>query len=962
MLEVTSWLCHFRKRIRVKRKYGIWWTLWILTVTSVCNVLFYGVIPCVGALSTLSRRVVQTKQGIVQGFLGPGNVHLPTSSYSSSYNFRGLGVRPIVEIFQGIPYASPPVRSLRYESPAPLPYSAKNDIYFANVTKPPCPRTYAEVLNRTRSEDPIRALKKTMDSEDCLYLDLYVPYSYTSSDKEKGDGFPVLVYANSQADDMDEPWDGSSMAAIGNIIVISFRYRVGVLGFVQPGFSEDVRSNFGLWDQIAALQWIKENVDRFGGDPNKITLMGYDLDANLVGVLALSAISAEAYQGLFHRLILLNGSPFSPTSINHQPLDTTYQLSNALHCPLHERAGELLSCLRSKSTPELLVAAEKIGTPLLSYRFAPNVDRIIVKQDFLQNGVSKVNMDILGRYDLLCGLRSGPTLPRTGGPPWQSFTLERFVTAVIKLTLRMEPSSEPTAEVKKNLIQAIFQEYGTSPSIRDLISDFLLVHPLIELLNAHSRTGKNTFFYVFTDYDPQRKEKQSEIPYIFSTEVYRWKYAGSLQTIAELQTFELLITLLANFVRTGDPNISDRSESYTNAASSWHKYTEDMGLYLEMGKDVKIPSNYRKSQMNFWSRVFPAVIQPFARSYHNGNSSNQENFPFGSFNPGHDDIHVKLSGGGNLNMQNPFHPNRNVNIHSSTNTTNSSMSQNTVVLIGCLLLLLNTLCFLGLFYQRERLKKAELQLRRRYLEAHRSSETETGAELQDEDDSAYNRVSRVACPVVPSRDAMSETETENGFGPDFLGPNYDPRTKVNRWMSLQNQAHFNEMNHFPQQLTPPPMKIQVSSVQRSPKPPEVLPHFPYQEPFQPLQNYDIPYADSRNTSPSIATSTAYNNNLTTNNFNNSQRRTLPHYEATSEAPSSSPKRGSVLIVRDLDPVDAEVEKPKYIPVKTGTLKRSVGVGIDENSKDTSTERTDFTNVPVPSVPTISKKITFADGL
>ena len=76
-------------------------------------------------------------------------------------------------------------------------------------------------------------------------------------DKENPDGLPVLVYANSVADDPKDPWDGSSVAAIGNIVVISFRYRVGVLGFVQPGFTDDTRNNFGLWDMIAALQWIK---------------------------------------------------------------------------------------------------------------------------------------------------------------------------------------------------------------------------------------------------------------------------------------------------------------------------------------------------------------------------------------------------------------------------------------------------------------------------------------------------------------------------------------------------------------------------------------------------------------------------------------------------------------------------------------------------------------------------------
>ena len=75
--------------------------------------------------------------------------------------------------------------------------------------------------------------------------------------KENSEGYPVLVYANSVADDPKEPWDGSSVAAIGNIMVIAFRYRVGVLGFVQPGFTDDTRNNFGLWDMIAALQWIK---------------------------------------------------------------------------------------------------------------------------------------------------------------------------------------------------------------------------------------------------------------------------------------------------------------------------------------------------------------------------------------------------------------------------------------------------------------------------------------------------------------------------------------------------------------------------------------------------------------------------------------------------------------------------------------------------------------------------------
>jgi hypothetical protein len=86
---------------------------------------------------------------------------------------------------------------------------------------------------------------------------LVVGIYYNAGDKSRGNGLAVLVYMNSHPDDPTNPFDGSSMAAIGNIIVISVRYRTGVLGFLQPSYSEEVRANFGMWDQLAALQWIK---------------------------------------------------------------------------------------------------------------------------------------------------------------------------------------------------------------------------------------------------------------------------------------------------------------------------------------------------------------------------------------------------------------------------------------------------------------------------------------------------------------------------------------------------------------------------------------------------------------------------------------------------------------------------------------------------------------------------------
>lgn len=364
----------------------------------------------------------------------------------------------------------------------------------------------------------------------------------------------------------------------------------------------------------------------------------------------------------------------------------------------------------------------------------------------------------------------------------------------------------------------------------------------------------------------------------------------------------------------------------------------------------------------------------------------------------------------------------------------SGIGQNTVVLIGALLLLLNFLCFLGLFYQRERLKKTELQLRRRFMDGRQqnpeiSQEMETASSF--ERGIPIHTGNHIPHGGTPARDAMSETETENGFGPDFLGPNYDPRTKVNRWMNMQNAnramlskdnsfdnpspsiSDFHVMNRretdlpdpsisvlplppplqpssLPHHLHPhhphhPPLHIQVTSLQRHsqqmpkmmplydyPPPVQILPPLPYQEPFQPSASLvsDIPYADSRNTSPLTIPQhgSGYPHSptvfLTRPDSKAGHRSPIPLGAPSTnvredknppepqlppqKTPLSVPhpeqeknpsKRTSVVIVRDLDPIanDLDTSEPKLVPVKTGTLKRSVGVDTSHDGSPAKKE-------------------------
>lgn len=476
-----------------------------------------------------------------------------------------------------------------------------------------------------------------------------------------------------------------------------------------------------------------------------------------------------------------------------------------------------------------------------------------------------------------------------------------------------------------------------------------------------------------------------------------------------------------------------------------------------LGKEVEFPSGYRKQQMQFWGQAFPDLLKVFGNQTVVTDPHNYDRFPYFPPRRNYDDDKDFREVNRYPDFSYPPSENDETEITSEDgNSVVSGIGQNTVVLIGALLLLLNFLCFIGLFYQRERLKKTELQLRRRFLDS-RQQNPETSQEMEIA--SSFER----AIPIhsgnhigrhmeTPARDAMSETETENGFGPDFLGPNYDPRTKVNRWMNMQNAnrvmlskdnsfdnpspsitSDFHVMNRretdmpdpsltvlpLPPPLQPsnmshhhPPLHIQVTSLQRNshipkmmPMPIQIMPPLPYQEPYQPPGSLvsDIPYADSRNTSPlTIPANMGYSNtspighptpkldpskmhipNISPtpppfspsprNSTNLADKRASmtgspsgysPHPQ-TAPSPTdrerNPSKRTSVVIVRDLDPIDNDLDmsETKLVPVKTGTLKRSVGVDTGHDGspakKENGTE-----NQPVSKRGSSQVRVTFSE--
>lgn len=202
--------------------------------------------------------------------------------------------------YKGIPFATPPVGDLRWK--APLPAKKWQGVYKADSFKD---KPYQQ------SQGPARPGQPGV-SEDCLYLNVLTPA------KKAGEGLPVLVWIHGGGFNTGASWEnnGEKFAQAG-IVYAAITYRTNVFGFLSlPELSQEsqkengraISGNYGLMDQIMALQWIHDNIAAFGGDPEKVTIMGESAGAISVAMLCQSPLA----KGLFRGAISESGGNMAP--------------------------------------------------------------------------------------------------------------------------------------------------------------------------------------------------------------------------------------------------------------------------------------------------------------------------------------------------------------------------------------------------------------------------------------------------------------------------------------------------------------------------------------------------------------------------------------------------------------------------------------------------------------------------
>lgn len=214
-------------------------------------------------------------------------------------------------IFKGIPFAAPPVGELRWKAPQPV-------IPWEGVLE-----------TKEYSKGPFQMGNPDSFSEDCLYLNVWTPA------KETDEKLPVLVWIYgggfSMGSTADPNYDCEALARKhGDVIMASMNYRVGQMGFfAHPELDKEspagVSGNYGLLDQIAALQWIQDNIAAFGGDPEKVTIFGESAGGISVSMLCASPLAA----GLFRGAISESGGNFSHARPNTYPGENMQDLRMA---------------------------------------------------------------------------------------------------------------------------------------------------------------------------------------------------------------------------------------------------------------------------------------------------------------------------------------------------------------------------------------------------------------------------------------------------------------------------------------------------------------------------------------------------------------------------------------------------------------------------------------------------------
>lgn len=467
-------------------------------------------------------------------------------------------------VYLGIPYAAPPIGHLRWKPPVSLvPWQGVRN---ASAFGQPCSQL-----------DPAGA---PIGSEDCLTLNVWAPVAPHG-------GLPVLFWihgggnavgGSEQISSGRNIQDGAYLAEHGPAIVVTINYRLGPFGFLaHPSLSQEgsgVSGNYGTMDHLAALEWVQNNIQAFGGNPSKVTVFGESGG----GLDACTLLAAPSAEDLMSRVIIQSGHcdvrPLAEAEAVGKTSVAQTSCANAVDVP---------ACLRGLDAATLVRAMRVITSPVnpRDNTFGPNADGQIVTESPYES----IRGGRHHKVPILIGSNREEGVSFVGAAPISDATYQALLTATF-------------GSVMKDAIVARYPS-STYPSPRDalisVVTDVRFGCPVRRIARAaEASQGKQVYRYLFTASRESGTQAGrgayhgAEVPFVFHT------LTGPTASESVLQ--DAVVGYWTRFAESGNPK---------GNGTSWPKYEPQSDSYLELGYAIEEAAGVRTMQCDFWDSFVP---------------------------------------------------------------------------------------------------------------------------------------------------------------------------------------------------------------------------------------------------------------------------------------------------------------------------------------------------------------------
>jgi para-nitrobenzyl esterase len=484
-------------------------------------------------------------------------------------------------VFRAIPYAKPPVGKLRFRAPEPPePWSGVRS----------SPAFGASAMQGAMFAPGV--LAEGPQNEDCLYLNVFTP-------AVDGAKRPVMFFIHGGAFTVGAGsmplYDGAALAEQHDVVLVTINYRLGALGYLPFG-PEGARwgaaDNRGQLDQIAALRWVQGNIERFGGDPARVTIFGESAGGTAVNLL----LATPSARGLFSRAIVQSGTGPLQLPLAEQAERTRVSMLRALDFPAN--ASERLAQLPIE---QLMEAQAKVESDAKSWpHFYPVVDGTMLPAqpgELLASGQGSAVPLIIG----------------TNRDEWNLFAIVNMAQwnsplsdgdAMAKLEAHLPASAAGSSRIIFDAYRRSRKErglaHGNRAILRAIEGDLRFRIPSLRFAEHYLPQQSETYAYLFTYESPALNGLLGachalELPFVFGTHTLpnQDKFAGRSETVDALS--RTMMSAWTSFAHGRAPS----AESF----GSWARYDVQSRHTLELGAEPKLAADPYGEERRAWDGV-----------------------------------------------------------------------------------------------------------------------------------------------------------------------------------------------------------------------------------------------------------------------------------------------------------------------------------------------------------------------